>query len=591
MRRGLALAIVLALSTAACGGGPQTRQLLDVPAKGGAFRIAAQGDVDSLDPARGNNSFSRMLFRVLTRNLVHYPALPGSEGNALVGDIATDTGQVTGGGTTYTFNIRPGVKYQPEVAGGREVQSKDFKYAIERAFYPSVASPFARAYFSDLFVGDEAFLAAPGPATHIGGIDVTDPRRIVFNLKRPTGDFRYRLALPLASPVPEEYARTFDLTPRSAYAANLAATGPYQIQRQGGTVTGYEPGDRIVLSRNTSWDAASDPIRKAYPDRIEVAQRFDQADTATEAILAGQFDYNGDFSIPPDRVDQIVDDRSLKDRLFTNPGTCMRYVALNTTIAPLDNVKVRQAIAYALDRESMRARRGGPRAGHIAGHVLTPGQDGFSEAGGLTYNPYPSDRNQGNLTKAQEVLKEAGFITGTVVDDRGRKPRILMVSDLTGTQPLIADIVQKALESLGFEVTREAYKTNEMVRDFLSVPDQDVAVAPNVGSCWDYPDGGALISRLFDGRRITQTGNTNYSLINDQALNTAIDQASLAGAETRADAWAEVDKSVMDLVPVIPWLWDTTTSLISSRVVNYQYSVFSSSVDLAVVAVKAAPAP
>ncbi|MGH2828881.1 MAG: ABC transporter substrate-binding protein, partial [Actinomycetota bacterium] len=409
MIRTKSLGAVLALAAlVACGGSGKKDRLGEAPGPGGSFRIASLGDVDSLDPARGNNPFSRMLFRVMVRNLVHYPALPGAEGNTLVGDIATDTGQVTGGGVVYTFQIRPGVKYQPEVAGGREVSSADFRYAIERAFYPSVASPLARAYFGDLFVGDEEFVAAPGPDKHIGGIDVTDPKRIVFRLKRPAGDFLFRLALPLAAPVPDEYARTFDLTPRSAYAANLAATGPYQIQRSGSTVTGYEPGDRIVLVRNPSWSAASDPIRKAYPDRIEVAERFDQADVATDAILNGDLDYNGDFSIPADRVEEILNTRSQKDRVFINPGTCLRYVALNTTIPPLDNVKVRQAIAYALDKASMRARRGGRRAGVIAGHVITPGQLGFAEAGGLRYDPYPSDDAGGNATKAQETLKESG---------------------------------------------------------------------------------------------------------------------------------------------------------------------------------------
>lgn len=575
--------LVLALFAAACGNDAPAEEA--GPARGGTFKIAAAGDIDSFDPGKTTGNFGSLLMRVLVRTLVAYPAVDGETGIAPVADIASSEPAISPDGKRVVIALRPDVKYQPDVAGGRAVESRDIRYAIERGFYPSVANPYAQTYFAGIFVGDEAFLAAPGPDKNIAGIDVSDPAKIVFDLKAPVGDFLNRLALPMAAPVPPEYARPFDTKPVSDYGANFAATGPYQIERSGSTITGYKPGEMIKLVRNTNWSESTDPIRKAYPDTIEVTEGLDEVTRTVDRVLSGEFDYAADIGLPADRADEILNDDKAKTQLFFNAGNCMRFIAFNTTVKPLDSLKVRQALATLIDKSELLAARGGKRTGDIAGHVLMPGMPGFLEAGGRTYDPFARTSEGSTLVRAQEMMKEAGYATGQYDPEKKERP-LLVVGIDEDFHRQVTDIVVKALNDLGIRTDRQDYKASDVQGRFAGVPSSNVAVLPNAAWCWLYPDPATVIPPLFDGRKIAEAGNTNSSLLNDEEINTLIDQATAARGTQRADLFARADKLIMDKVPVLPWLWERTPTLISPRVVNYQYLLPSTSLDLAVVAVK-----
>lgn len=580
-RAGAAI-LVLALVAAACGSDAPAET---GPARGGTFKIAAAGDIDSFDPGKTTGSFGALLMRVLVRTLVAYPAVDGETGLEPVADIASSAPAVSPDGKRYVITLRPDVKYQPEIAGGRAVESRDIRYAIERGFYPSVANPYAATYFGGIFIGDEAFLAAPGPTTHITGIDVSDPAKIVFDLKAPVGDFLNRLALPLAAPVPEEHAKAFDAKAVSDYGANVAATGPYQIQRDGSTVSGYVPGERITLVRNTNWAAGTDPIRKAYPDTIEVTEGLDEVTRTIDRVLSGDFDYAADISLPADRATDILNDDKRKQQLFFNAGNCMRYISFNTTIKPLDSLKVRQALATLIDKSALLQTRGGKRTGDVAGHMLMPGMPGFLEAGGRTFDPFRRTSEGSMLVRAQEMMKEAGYPTGRY-DPEGKERPLKVVGIDEDFHRGVTDIVVKAMEDLGIRVDRQEYKASDVTSRFAGVPSEGVAVLPNAAWCWLYPDAATTIPPLFDGRKIASSGNTNASLLDDEEISALIDQALAARGAQRADLWARADRLIMDRVPVLPWLWERVPTLISPRVVNFQYLLPGTSLDLAVVAVK-----
>jgi len=583
-RRGLrvlALACVLALAAGACTQGADGESRPgETPEPGGTLRIAAGGDVDSLDPGRTYTTFGFMLFRVMVRTLVSYAPKPGEAGNKLVPDLAEDTPTVSPDGLTYTFVLRPGVRYQPEIAAGREVRSEDFRYAIERGFYASVSNPYADLYFGDVFAGDEKFIAAPSHKTHIDGIDVSDPRKLVLRLKRPVGDLLWRLALPLAAPVPPEYAIPLDGGTESSYGDAFASSGPYQIERQNATVTGYVPGKAIRMVRNPNWDARTDPIRKAYPDRIEVTGGFADLAAATGKILAGEMDYNGDFPIPPEQQKDILSSASTKDLIHYNATSCMRYVSMNATIPPFDNPLVRKAVNYALDKRGMRAVRGGERTGSIATHVLLPGLPGFKEVGQKDYDPYSSRDFAGDVEKARDLMREAGYPTGLYTG-----PSVVMAGEASEIERRTGDVIVSSLEKIGIKVRREEHKRPALLAR-MGVQKSGIAIGASAAWCWDYPDAYTVIAPLFDGRRIREKGNTNYSQINSPSLNELIDKASGASGDDRAAAWAAADKFVMDLAPVVPWLWDSSPHLVSPRVVGYQFALSSVSMDLAVAAVR-----
>ncbi|MHB8511307.1 MAG: ABC transporter substrate-binding protein [Actinomycetota bacterium] len=585
--RVVALVFVLALIGTACSKKNVTVQTTALT-KGGTFEIVSTGDVDYMDPGQIYYTFSQMLFRVMVRTLVGYAPKAGADSTQLVPDAATDMGTVSPDGMTYTFTIKQGIKYQPEVAGGRQVTSADFRYGIERGFYPSVANGYVGAYFTGIFVGDDAFDKKPAPGTHITGIDVSDPSKIVFHLKKPLGDFLYRIALPLVSPVPEEYAHSFDIKPQSTYGANFASTGPYEIQRDAtGKVTGYEPNKKIEMVRNSNWDPKTDQIRTAYPNGFEVIEGFDGSQ-GTDKILSGQFDYNGDFTIPPPKIATIEANPSQKDQLQINTEWCLRYVALNTAIPPFNNKLIREAVAYVLDRNGMRTTRGGKRLGEIATHILSPGVPGFEEAGGLDttkYNPFPSLDSTGtpftgDLAKAEDMMKQAGFSDG-----KYHGPPVFMVGAAGTVTTQTNSVVQDSLAKIGITVNRQEFKPNTMYTAYYGIPSKNVQVFTNPGWCPDYPDASTVLGTLFDGRKITKSANNDYSLLNDPNINHMIDVATADTNPTqRAKDWAAVDHAVTESAAVIPWLWDNTASLLSKRVKNFQFVLPSSSIDLAVVA-------
>lgn len=578
-----AASCILSLLAVACGSGPgDGTSPRPTPVTGGTLRIAAAGDVDSIDPGRVYTSFGFMLFRVMVRTLVAYAPVGGEAGNRLDADLASDLPSVSSDGLTYTFTLRGGVTYQPEVASGRDIVSRDIRYAIERGFYPSVANPYAGLYFRDLFAGDEEFLADPRPDVHISGIDVGDPRKIIFRLKRPAGDFLHRLALPLAAPVPEEYARQFDEQPRSGYGEAFASSGPYQLERLNATVVGYQPGGHITLVRNPNWKATTDPIRKAYPDRIEVTEGFDDLVSATDKIVRGEMDYNGDFTIPADKQRAILSDPKAKRRLNYHSTSCIRYVSLNTTIPPFDNPLVRQAVQLVIDKRAMRAVRGGERTGSVATHVLPPGLPGFKEVGGKTFDPYKTDDFAGDVEKAKDLMRQAGYADGVYT---GGKQKLILAGENSDLERRTTQVIVDSLAKIGIKVERQEFKRAQLLAR-LGVPKSGIAVGASLSWCWDYPDAYTVLVPLFDGRRITPKGNTNVSLVDSPTLGELIDRAEAASGAERARLWAAADKFVMEIAPVVPWLWESSPHLVSERVVGFQFSLWSVSMDLAVVAVR-----
>jgi peptide/nickel transport system substrate-binding protein len=240
------------------------------------------GDVDSIDPGITYYSGGYMVAGVTQRTPIAYR--PGK--TAAVADLATTLPQVSADGKTVTLELRSGVRYSPPVE--REVVAADVKYAIERGFFRTVNNPYAPAYFGDI----EGVEVGAAPGTRIAGIETPDAHTVVFKLRRSTGGtLAAALVLPLAAPVPREYALKFDREKVTEYGTHQVAIGPYMV----GT---YEPGTKIALVRNPSWDAKTD-FRPAYLDRIEMPQGNDDAALASTRVLTGSHMVTGDFMLPP----------------------------------------------------------------------------------------------------------------------------------------------------------------------------------------------------------------------------------------------------------------------------------------------------
>ena len=244
-----------------------------------------------------------------------------------------------------------------------------------------MASGFIASYFSDL-VGAKVGVKA---GTEIEGI--TDARRqtLVLKFDRAVGGVMASGALAYGgatAPVPKEYAEKFDEETPSTYGENQLSTGPYMISNDAsGKATGYEPGKRIHLVRNPNWDAAKD-FKPAYLDEIDNLEGNDDPGVSSRRILTGQSMINGDFAPLPENLKDAYDNRKEQLKLVASGGG--RWVSMNMTVKPFDDINVRKAVSAGLDKNALRLTRGGELLGNIATHYLPPGMAGFEEAGGRT---------------------------------------------------------------------------------------------------------------------------------------------------------------------------------------------------------------
>jgi peptide/nickel transport system substrate-binding protein len=531
----------------ACGG--------DSDMAGGTLKVLSAGDVDSVDPGIAYTQFGYMVSYATQRPLYSWPP---NETDKPTPDLAEGDPNVTNGDRTVTVKIKDGVRFSPPV--DREVVAGDVKYAIERGATPNVANGYIGTYFNSLQGFDQL---ASGRASAIKGIQTPDDHTVVFQLVEPIGVLAVAeaLSLPLTAPVPKEYARKFDRREVSTYGQHQVATGPYMIQNDAsGKSTGYKPGQRITLVRNPAWNPDTD-YRDARADRIEIDEGNDPT-VATRQILSGRGMIGSDFSPPPAMLKQALNTR--REQIELAPSGGNRYIALNTTIPPLNNVNVRRAIAAATNREALLLTRGGEAIGEVATHFIPPDVSGFEDAGGNIGPGYDFlARPQGNLPLAEDYMRKAGYRSGKYEGG----DRLFLVAAVEEPDYKTAEVAQDSFERLGFKLQSRFVSTETMYTKFCAVPKAEVAICPNVGLAKDFNDAQSFLDPAFNGRSIVPVNNSNWPQLDDRGINAAIERAKhLTDPAERARAWGEIDRRVTALAAAVPWAWDDQPNVRSSDV-------------------------
>jgi peptide/nickel transport system substrate-binding protein len=525
--------------------------------RGGTITVLSAGDVDHIDPGEAYYSFTYEITYATQRTLLAYK--PGSV-NA-VPDLAASMPKVSPDGRVLTVHIRKGVRFSPPV--NRAVTSADVKYAIERGFDTSVANGYVGAYFGDL-------VGAPTSPTHrvpnISGIETPNATTIVFRLRHPSGVFVGALGMPITAPVPASYARPFDAETVSTYGLHQVATGPYMIKNNAsGSINGigYQPNKLIELVRNPNWNAKTS-WRPANADEILFKEGFQDPTVMTRQILSGSADVNGDTPPPPAELRSLLSNSADKKQLVFTPTGGSRYIALNTRKAPFNKLAVREAVAYVLDRNAMRLTRGGPIDGRIATHFIDPSfkDKGFDQAGGLAFNPFPSANFNGNVAKAKQLMKKAGYKSGLYTG-----PQVTMVADNTPPGSNTAEVVAADMAKIGFKVKTISVTHTTMYTRFCNVPKSEPNICPNVGWLPDFHEPQTVLDVTFNGKNITSSNNSNWPLLNNPSINRAMDRAErIVNPNARYAAWGRIDQMVTRTAVAIPWLWEQYPTLFSSRV-------------------------
>lgn len=541
-------ASLAALLLAGCGADSASEEnaaQAPVAKQGGVLTVPWSGDVDSIDPGITYYAGGYMVANVTQRTPLAYE--PGKVDPRP--DLAVAAPEVSADGKTVTVKLKSGVKFSPPVK--REVVADDLKYAIERGFFKTVNNPYAGSYFADV-VGAEVGVE---PGTKIAGITTPDEHTVVFKLRRGTGGtLAAALVLPLAAPVPRDYAAPLDEEQVSGYGAKQVATGPYMVET-------HEPGEEIVLVRNPSWDAKTD-FRPAYLDRIEMPQGNDDATIAARRVLDGQSMVSGDWLLPPAVLKKASDDTPDQLELVDSGGG--RWAALNTKAEPFDDLNVRKAVVAAFDRQGVLLALGGKNVGSVATHFLPPGMPGFEEAGGaagtgVDFLAAPS----GDPALAAKYLKAAGYASGRYEGSE----ELLMVGPRDGNGKAISELAKASFEQLGFKVNLRLLSQQAVMTKYCGAPASAVAVCPNVGWVRDFADGQTYLDPTFNGENIHPVGNANVSQLDDPGVNAAIEAAKVeTDPAARAAKWGQVDRAITALAPAVPLTWDRVPMVHSKNV-------------------------
>jgi peptide/nickel transport system substrate-binding protein len=524
--------------------------------KGGTLNLMSAQDVDSMDPARAYYAFVWNLNRLYTRKLVDYAAAPGKDGLKLVPDLATAEPEISADKLTYTFKLRSGLKFDD----GAPITSKDIKYGIERVWAADVISG-GPVYLPSVLDQGQKY---PGPykdtdPDKLGLKSVTTPddTTIVFKLAKPFSDFLYLLAMPGSGPVPK--ARDTG----SQYGSAPASSGPYMLKA--GAVV---PGKSVSFVRNPNWDQASDPIRKALPDAINLTITTN-ADDMDKRLIDGTVDIDaGQTGVQTQARTQILQDEKLKANSDAPTTGFLRYAGLATSVAPLDKIDCRKAVIYAADPTSLQTARGGPIAGgDIGTNMLPPNIAGADPA----YDPFTRLQGKPQPDKAAQALTACGMPNGfdVTIAVRNNKP----------AEVKSAEALQAALK---------AAKINAKIDQYDGAQQASITGSPDnvkkkkygiiIGG-WgaDYPTGAGFMQPLSDSRFIPANGNYNLPEIKDPAIDALYDQAA---AETdpvkAADIYKQINQKIMEGAYYLPFVVDKALNYRNPRLTNvYEHSALS----------------
>jgi peptide/nickel transport system substrate-binding protein len=529
--------------------------------KGGKLTVLSGGDVDYIDPGQTYYSYAIGIMNAIHRGLYAYP--PGEE-LKMEPDLAADLPDISDDGKTVTVKIRKGVMFSKPV--NREVEAKDVKYAIERAFTANVPNGYARAYLGDLVGAPKE----PGDYKEIPGIQTPDKYTIVFKLTKGTGaPLAGALSMPISIPVPKEYAQKFDAKSPSTYGTEGAVyTGPYMVESDAqGKAIGYEPGRRIHLVRNPDY-APVDDWRPAYLDEIDILAGNDDTAVASRRVLSGENMASGDIEPPARQLKGLL--QSNKPELSAVPSGGWRFISMDTSRPPFDDIDVRKAVIAGFDRVAARQQRGGEAIGPIAQHYIPPGMAGFEESGGAEGWPDEFDwmaKPEGDPALSAEYFKKAGMASGKYEGD----DEVLLVADNADPDKSIAQITEQQLNEMGFKTKLRLVTRDTMLTKFCNVPKSEVNVCPSVGWLQDFPDPQTMLDVTFNGENIVQTQNSNWPELNVPELNQKMDKAKLVtDPAERAQAWADVNHDIVAQAPAIPYMWDYQVVVASPNVRGVQ---------------------
>lgn len=496
-----ALALMLAMTAT----NAQAEQLDPNAKPGGEIVITYKDDVATLDPAIGYDWQNWSMIKSLFDGLMDYEA-----GTTTLRPDLAESYEISPDGQTFTFKLRKGVKFH----NGREMTAEDVKYSIDRVVNPTTQSP-GQGFFGSIKGYEEA---AAGKADGLSGITVVDPLTVKFELTRPDATFLHVMAINFSHVVPKEEVEKYG----ADFGKNPVGTGAFKLAE-------WTLGQRVVFAKNPDYWNKGLP----YLDKItfEIGQ---EPIVALLRLQKGEIDVPGD-GIPPAKFQEVMNDPDQKARVVEGGQLHTGYVTMNVNIPPFDNVKVRQAVNMAINKDrivQLINNRAVP-----ANQPLPPSMPGYAK----DYKGYPYD-----AAKAKELLAEAGHAEGFETD--------LYVMN-TDPNPRIAQGIQQDLAAIGIKANIQALAQGNVIA--AGGEKEGAPMIWSGGMAWiaDFPDPSNFYGPIL-GCGGAVPGGWNWSWYCNEDLDKKAAEADSvvdpAKAEERAKMWSDIYVKIMEDAPWAP---------------------------------------
>lgn len=550
MKKSLSIIVALAVFYSSCSNSTSTdspKEAKGGKVYGGTLRINETELIQTLFPSAITDITSAHIANQVYEGLVKF----NSKDLSIIPSIA-EKWEMDEAGTTYTFHLKKGVMFQDdecfEGGKGREVKAADVKYSFELLCVDSKDNSNFSATFQDRVVGaNELFATSKGKVNgSLSGLKVIDDYTLSITLTAPSASFLYALASPAASVIAKESVEKYGVDSK-------VGTGPFIYVQNTGA-------DKVVLKRNNNYHGL-DSLGNQLPflDSIVVSflptkkQELDKFENGDLAMVIG---------LPSESIKDLVEsqisnfqNKPPKYILERSPEMATQYYEFNLTKEPFNNLKVRQAFCYAIDRNKIVEDV-------LKGEAYGPGINGLCPP---SFKGYDISKIQGydfDATKAKKLLAEAGYPNGKGFP----KVKIELNSGGSKNANVVLEIQKQLMEVLNVNVDFEVVPQKQ------KLDDQKYGRAEIFRAAWiaDFPSPENFLWTLYGGTvpaDLTQPSYPNTPRYKSAEFDKYFDLGK--SAKTQEESYANFMKAsqiLMDDAPVMVLWYEESYRLVKSNV-------------------------